>query len=614
MIAFMKTLRKTIVTSRFRESLFLFSKRQRYKIIILGIIQFFLSVVDLVAVGILAILGKLAAVGVQSGINTGKVEYLLRLLGIQHLTIQQQAVTLGSLALSLLLLKSFVSIWLIQRSLRGISTASSEISSNLLSKVFNRNRIENLGVQPQAVLYALTQGVTFVTIGIVGTFVTIIGDLGLITLMFFGILFFDPLIATLSLFLFGCSTILLSRNLHSRAVRLGTETANLNVQSDRLILEVIALHPDLYIRNRVQIFTKEISRIRGKLMETNRQLVFLPNISKYVFESTVLLGAFIFAGVEFYLYDAPTAIASLTLFLASASRVIPALLRAQQGLMSIKVNLSASEDTLNLASQLQTASNVMEQKPIKNFNHEKFLPEIKIENCEFKYPDGSDFKIQDLNLIIKPGQFVALVGKSGSGKTTLINLILGLEDIQKGKILISGQEPSLTFNQWPGAVAYVPQNVKLIEGTLRDNILLGYTQDEISDLKICEVLGSLELHDLLSNPQGLDFKMSTFGGGLSGGQIQRIGIARALVSDPRVLVLDEATSSLDAQTESVVSELLNSLQGKVTVVVVAHRLSTVQHADCLYWLENGSIISFGTFNELRKLNTDFETNVNLLRL
>ena len=285
----MESMPGKIEASRFKESILLFNRRQQIKLVILVVVQFLLGVVDLLAVGILAILGKLAVVGVQSGLATGKVSYLLQFLQIEHLAIQQQALALGTLALMLLLFKSLISIILIQKSLKGISTASSEISSNLISKVFNTNKIGHLGLTPQAVLYALTQGVTFVTIGIVGTFVTIIGDLGLIVLMFIGITIVDPLIAILSVFLFSLSTLLLSRNLHRRAIRLGSDTASLNIQSDQLILEAISLHSDLFVRNRVRIFTQRISQVRVELMEKNRQLIFIPNISKYVFETTILL-------------------------------------------------------------------------------------------------------------------------------------------------------------------------------------------------------------------------------------------------------------------------------------------------------------------------------------
>jgi ATP-binding cassette subfamily C protein len=569
---------------------------------------------DLIAVGVLAILGNLAVVGVQSRTTSGKVHRFLEIIGLAQLSIQTQALILGATALSLLLLKSLLSIILIKKSLHGISTASGHISSELIEKVFSLNRIQTLGLAPQEVLYSVTQGITLVTIGIVGTFVTIIGDVGLIALMFTGILILNPLIALLSFAIFGFTSIVLSKHLHARAVDLGSQTANLNIESNRLILESVMLHSDLLIRNRVNLFTDKISLTRTKLMDTNRQQIFLPNISKYVFETTILIGAFFLASVEFILFDAPTAVASLTLFMASGSRVIPALLRSQQGIMAIRTNLSASDVTLSLVEKLKESQYISETRTAADFKHKNFIPEVRIEDLDFKFGEGDGFALKKINLELKSGEFVAIVGKSGSGKSTLLNLIIGLENPSHGRINISGVSPRTATSQWTGALAYVPQDIKIIDNSIRENILLGFTTDEVSDQEIFGILQLLGLSELVSRPDGLDTRISQFYGGLSGGQIQRIGIARALITKPKLIILDEATSSLDAETESTVNSLFQSLHGKVTVIVVAHRLSTVQNADRLYWMEQGRIINSGTFQELRNSNKNFENNVLLLGL
>jgi ABC-type bacteriocin/lantibiotic exporter with double-glycine peptidase domain len=432
--------------------------------------------------------------------------------------------------------------------------------------------------------------------------------------MFFGIIIIDPIIALLSLIFFGLTLIILSRSLHGRAIALGSETANLNIKSNRLIVEAVSLQPDLLVRNRINYFTNEISRVRSKLMETNREMVFLPNISKYIFETTVLVGAFLLAGIEFILFDAPTAVASLTLFLASGSRVIPALLRAQQGLMSINTNLAASESTLQLIRRFSDAPRPSNSEMPLDIHHQDFNPRVEIRDGKFKFEAKSDFEIKGINLTIASGEFIAIVGKSGAGKSTLINLILGTESLDSGEILVSGISPLEAAQKWSGAIAYVPQNIQLIDASVRENVLLGYSSEEITDENISSILASLGLHEVLNRSEGLDTKISEFNGGLSGGQIQRIGIARALITNPKIIILDEATSSLDAETESYVSSFLESLRGKVTIIVVAHRLSTVQRADLLYWMADGRLVNSGTFEELRATNKDFETSVNLLGL
>lgn len=601
-------------SSKFSESFRLFNRRQRKKLALLGIVQVLLSLIDIAAVGLLAVLGNLAVVGIQSRITSGSTYKLLERLNIATSSVQTQAVILGSLALGLMLIRSFASIAIIRVSLRGISASSARISSDLITKVFTASKIKSAGESSQEVLYSVTQGITLITIGIVGTFVSIIGDIGLVILMFIGIVLINPLIAVLSLIIFGVTIFVLSRNLHGRAVALGSETAVLNVKSNKLIMESVSLQTDMVIRNKMNYFANQISQIRSELMETNRELVFLPNISKYIFETTVLIGAFLLAGIEFVLFDAPTAVASLTLFMASGSRVIPALLRTQQGFMSIKTNLAAADSTLELVRRFEGRNLPQSDERAFEPNHPDFVPQIEICDGTFKFDGSNNFEISGLNLTLTKGEFVAVVGKSGAGKSTLLNLILGTEELTSGSIQISGMKPLEAIKRWSGSISYVPQNILLIDASIRENILLGYSSEEIPDAQIISFLTRLGLKDLLNRPHGLDAKVSDFNGGLSGGQIQRIGIARALVTEPKILILDEATSSLDAETESHVNAILESLRGKVTIIVVAHRLSTVQKADRLYWMENGKIVSSGTFNELRENNRDFETSVNLLGL
>ena len=608
----MRSFSGSLDRNKFWQAFNLFSLRQRKKLFALGVIQVLLGLIDITAVALLALLGKIAVTGIQSRQTSGITLSILQSIGIDNLGIQKQALIIGTSALSLMMTRSVFSILIIRKSLKAIAVASSEISSTLISKVFNINQMSKIGLEPQEILYSLTQGTTLLTIGIIGTFVTIIGDIGLVILMFLGISVINPNIAVISFFIFCFTSLVLSKYLHGRAVNLGSETAKLNVESNRLILETVQLHTDLDVRNRLGAYAQQISFVREKLMETNRQLVFMPNISKYVFETTILLSAFLLAGFEFYRSDAPSAVASLTLFMASGSRVVPALVRAQQGLVNIKTNLAASEETLKLISIVKLTNKVDPNWSLLSPEHRGFRPTVEIKNGNFAFSLDSKFALKNINLEIPTGKFVALVGRSGAGKSTLIDLILGAKDFDSGDIHISNVKPQQAVMKWTGAIAYVPQNVKLIEATLRSNLLLGFTSDEISDKHLTKVLSSLGLEMLISRKNGLDTNISQFGNSLSGGQIQRIGIARALISNPRLLILDEATSALDAETENVVSNLLKTLHGDVTIIVVAHRLSTVKNADCLYWMENGEIVSSGTFENLRKNNADFESNLKLL--
>jgi ATP-binding cassette subfamily C protein len=218
-------------------------------------------------------------------------------------------------------------------------------------------------------------------------------------------------------------------------------------------------------------------------------------------------------------------------------------------------------------------------------------------------------------LDIPSGSTVAIVGPSGSGKTTLINLILGLLEPSKGEVLISGQAPLSAITEWTGGIAYVPQEVKLISGTFRENIELGTYFPSTGNETLLNSLEKSNLIDLVSQlPQGLETIIGQSGYQLSGGQKQRLGLARAFYTNPKLIILDEATSALDSATEDDITKALESLRGEVTLIVIAHRLSTVRNADFVIYLNQGEIIARGSFDEVRQQVPDFDRQANLMGL
>jgi ATP-binding cassette, subfamily B, bacterial PglK len=247
--------------------------------------------------------------------------------------------------------------------------------------------------------------------------------------------------------------------------------------------------------------------------------------------------------------------------------------------------------------------------------HSDFNPEFELRDVTFKYPNSEGPAIKNISLSVLPGKVVAIVGRSGAGKTTLVDLMLGVLEPSSGEIRISGLEPRHAISKWSGAIGYVPQDVIISNGTIRENIGMGFPRTSVTDDLVNSAVKISQLQDFVQSLTfGVEASVGDRGTGLSGGQRQRLGIARAMFTQPRLLILDEATSSLDGETEAAVTEAINTLKGNVTVVLIAHRLSTVRQADVVIYLQDGMLIAEGSFEEVRKSVPDFDYQAKLMGL
>lgn len=244
-----------------------------------------------------------------------------------------------------------------------------------------------------------------------------------------------------------------------------------------------------------------------------------------------------------------------------------------------------------------------------------FSRALEVRNLSYRFPGAEAAALNDVSFTLRPGESLGLVGPSGAGKSTLVDIILGLLEPTAGKVVVDGVDIATNVRAWRKYIGYVPQAIYLIDDTLRRNIALGLQDAEIDDARIDHAIGLAQLEDLVRKlPSGLDTNVGENGVRLSGGQRQRVGIARALYCDPRILVLDEATSALDSETEHEITRAIERLSGDKTLIIIAHRLSTVRRCDHLIFLEGGCVSGNGTFDQLTADNSTFRNLVELSKL
>lgn len=585
------------------------------KILAVSVLQVCMGALDLLGVLVIGLLGALSVTGVQSSNPDSRLTSVLQLLRISNLTFQTQALILGILAVVLLIGRTLLSIFFTRRILFFFSRRGAKISADLISRLLSQSLLIIQAKTTQEILYSVTRGVELITLQVLATSVVLISDVSLLLIMGIGLFVVDPTTAVGTSLVFATIGFFLYRLMHVRAGALGKMSSQLNVRSNEKIVEVFSSYRESVVRNRRDYYAREIGKLRFNLADTLAEINFMPYISKYVIETTVVLGALLIGSAQFILQDATQAVATLAIFLAAGTRIAPAVLRLQQGSIQIRGSLGMASPTLDLIDALGNSPLVENVKDSVDISHEGFVSGIQIDSATFSYPEKSHPALAEVSLHIPAGSSVAIVGPSGAGKTTLIDILLGVLIPNEGSVLISGLPPQLAVAKWPGAVSYVPQDVLIAAGTIRENVALGYPSEVATDELVMSALRVAHLEHFVSElPQGVDTQVGERGAKISGGQRQRLGIARAMFTRPHLLVLDEATSSLDGETEANISEAIHELRGSTTVVMIAHRLSTVRNADLVVYLSKGKVIAKGSFSEVRDAVPDFDRQAKLMGL
>ena len=601
-----------LVARRLRKSLLvralrILPSRDRKYLIVVICLQSCLGILDLIGVAIIGVIGALAISGVSTGKPGDRVGFILQQLGIANESLQFQAATLGILAALALISKTVLSVVFTRKIIFFLSRRSALISSSLLSRVLNQNFSEIRQTSMQQTLYSVTSGVDSIMLGVVGTTLALIADLSLLLILGSGLLIVDSTITFLTFMTFSGVAFLMYRLLHVKSKKIGQSEAKLIIEANEKILEILSSYRELVVRNRRSYYWQGISDLRFQLADTLAEKSFMPNITKYILEVVLVVGSLALGAYQFSVTNAVQAVGILSIFLVASTRISPAILRMQQALIIIKGSIGSAEPTLLLIERLSKVEPLGNELTSVDSKHDGFSGSILLTDVSFRYPGSEKNVLNGISMSVKAGETIAIVGLSGAGKTTLADVFLGLLEVSDGNVSIDGLPPKEVIKKWPGAIGYVPQDVLITNRSIRENVALGFDIKVESDERIWSVLKATKLEDHVRElPQQLDTQLGDRGGFLSGGQRQRLGIARALFTNPGLVILDEATSSLDGETEANISSAINNLKGAVTVVLIAHRLSTIRNVDKIYYLQDGKILASGNFDELRILVPDFD--------
>jgi ABC-type multidrug transport system fused ATPase/permease subunit len=398
---------------------------------------------------------------------------------------------------------------------------------------------------------------------------------------------------------------------HYIAKQKSSEYAECLVKSEEQVLNLVTLYRELFVSKRLDYFDQNLKASRDLMEKNLTQSAMIPHFNKFVMEIGLVVCFVIFGLTGYLIGDSNEFMYKLVIFIAAGSRILPSLLRVQQGFVQISSHLGLSQSTIEILEEIKAEENSgKEGLGIANYvNLDPKENSIEIRDLDFKHGTGG-FELKGVNLQIKRASKVAIVGSSGSGKTTLVDLILGIHSASSGEVLIGGYTNRDFQTLFPGKIGYVPQDSVVIDGSFLDNLLVKPEELPRISFFLDKLLSDVDLNEWIKSlPLELNTRIGTNGIELSGGQKQRIAIVRALINDPGILVLDEATSSLDSKTESVVSETIDSLNraGK-TIIMIAHRLRTVEKADQIVFVHNGKVENFYSWVDLKAKHPNFSLN------
>jgi ATP-binding cassette subfamily C protein len=578
-------------------------------------IRAFLSILDLVGVLAIGFVATSTAIFLTQGSDPNRI---IEFAGLSIPAVNNQnMIWVAGAILILFLAKAFFSLLLTIKLALFVARVEARSAKRIAEVSFGGNLGSVRERSREEIMYAIQGGSPAAFNGLLNSASSLITESTLFVVICVGFFFVDTIATFAAIIYFGVLAVTIQFFVGSLMRRAGAINAESSIRANSAISDLIAVFRELLVLGKRNVYVDKIYSARMDAAKSQATIIYLNGMPRYIIEAALLVGVTIFVLAQAALGDIVSSAATIGVFLSGGFRLTASLLPLQNALLSISAATSIAKtahDVLrqrdltlkhNHSASKQPAEAHVDSKPIG----------VVFSNVSFKYPNSNSEAVHSANFRIDPGSQVALMGPSGAGKSTLADLLCLTLTPSSGSIVRTDSMGVALSDEFIGGVSYVPQRPGLVSGTIADNVALAETRTNINRARVLEAIELAHLSELVTElPEGIDTNLGKLHDGLSGGQIQRIGLARALYTKPGLLVMDEATSALDADSEAEIQKALEQMRGSVTVVLLAHRMNTIQHADQVILMEKGQVIDTGTFKALLSRNPVVARAVELMKV
>ena len=571
----------------------IFDRKQKFQLLLLGIMIFIGGFLETLGVGAMMPVVMVLITPETLLAYIQKYDFLQKICDFFHIqNVSQITIALLLALMAVYVIKNLYILLLTYKQNAFIDQNRNRMISRVMAEFLNRPYEQYLGADIPTV-FRITDNDIPHAFSLMLSLIQLASEVVVSGLIFVMMLILDAEMTLFVIVLFGVLTLLIIKVFKPRLNKIGSKNQSIQSRIAKWRIQAIYGLKDVKVLNREEFFVRnyyESGKVGANVATT---YAVLNNMPRLLIETVFIVGMlgflmlFIKGGGDMSLM-----VSTVSAFGVAAMRVLPSVNRINTYITQISYTQPSLDFVYqNLQEGMKTDAMLAERKAKAQKEKLRLEHQIELNHISFHYPDSDKNIFTDAHMVVPKGKSVGIIGTSGAGKSTVVDILLGLLHAQEGEITCDGVDIFKNYESWLAQVGYIPQSIYLVDESISDNIAFGIDKDKINEKRIWEVLAEAQLKEFVEElPEGLDTTIGDRGVRLSGGQRQRIGIARALYHDPEILVFDEATSALDNDTEAAVMDAVNSFHGKKTMIIIAHRLNTIEKCDIVYKVEDRKLV------------------------